>query len=385
MPVQVNIFLLLFGALQGLFLSFLLSKKKAFNSGYFFLISYLLIMILQITLKVMSKIWLTDTMMPLYVFSYQLPFLYGPLVYLFVKQITGRSLVPGDIIHFMPLIAVIIHFLFDDAYHYTPPILVPFFDVKWRLFLQLLSLTAYHLVAFRYWFSYQAALKARFSEIQQLRLKWVQQFVLVSFIVCTVISFIIYFMYILYPYHQNIRFGFVILTFFIYWISYCAWNQPAIFNILQGEGRSPDEIMIPKLSVHHPARKYSNSGLSEKEMSKILAALEKLMLTGKPFLLPDLTIDKLAAQVSCSRHHLSQVLNQQLGRSFYDYINYHRVEEAKQALLDPARADHKIASIGYDAGFNSLSAFNDVFKKYTGLSPSQFQKQMPFQSRKQRV
>ena len=65
MPLQVNIFLLLFGALQGIFLSVVLLKKKVHQSGYFFLVAYLGVMILQITLKVMSKIWLLNNLMPL--------------------------------------------------------------------------------------------------------------------------------------------------------------------------------------------------------------------------------------------------------------------------------------------------------------------------------
>jgi len=56
-------------------------------------------------------------------------------------------------------------------------------------------------------------------------------------------------------------------------------------------------------------------------------------------------------------------------------VNHYRVEEAKQLLLEPAKEDHKIASIAYDAGFNSLSTFNDVFKKITGTTPSQFRKE----------
>jgi AraC-like DNA-binding protein len=88
-----------------------------------------------------------------------------------------------------------------------------------------------------------------------------------------------------------------------------------------------------------------------------------------------LNIDKLSKLISSNRHHLSQVLNQKLGLSFYDYINTYRVNEAKILLTDAARADHKIAAIAYDAGFNSLSAFNDVFKKMTGQTPSQYRKQ----------
>ena len=65
----------------------------------------------------------------------------------------------------------------------------------------------------------------------------------------------------------------------------------------------------------------------------------------------------------------------QLNKSFYDCINQYRVEEAKLLLIDPSKSAHKIASIAFDAGFNSISTFNDVFKKITGQTPSQYRKQ----------
>jgi AraC-like DNA-binding protein len=71
------------------------------------------------------------------------------------------------------------------------------------------------------------------------------------------------------------------------------------------------------------------------------------------------------------------VLNDTIGLSFYEYVNCYRVSEAKALLSDASRKDHKIASIAYDAGFNSLSSFNDVFKKMTGQTPSQYRKLPP--------
>ena len=104
----------------------------------------------------------------------------------------------------------------------------------------------------------------------------------------------------------------------------------------------------------------------------------------KVFLDPEITIDKLAGMVNTNRHFLSQVLNERAGQSFYDYINQYRVDEAKRLLRAPEYSNQKIASIAYDAGFNSLSAFNEVFKKVTGATPSQFKKDEQQVSRQQR-
>jgi len=104
-----------------------------------------------------------------------------------------------------------------------------------------------------------------------------------------------------------------------------------------------------------------------------------------PYLDPTITIDELASTIDSNRHHVSQVLNEKLKKSFYDYINHYRVDEAKILLADPGKSSYKIASIAYEAGFNSLSTFNDVFRKLAGQTPSQFRKQPLEISQKKRV
>jgi len=71
-------------------------------------------------------------------------------------------------------------------------------------------------------------------------------------------------------------------------------------------------------------------------------------------------------------HILSQVINEQLSSNFNDFINSYRVEEAKKMLMNPEMKNFTIASIAYDSGFNTLSAFNVAFKKFTGITPPQF-------------
>jgi AraC-like DNA-binding protein len=139
----------------------------------------------------------------------------------------------------------------------------------------------------------------------------------------------------------------------------------------------PDNRVRPvstRLIVHRPAKKYANSKMTVEERAAILDAVQRVMDQRKPFLNPELNIDELASLVNCSRHRLSQALNETLDQSFYDFVNHHRVEQAMQLLTDESREAHKISSIAYDAGFNSLSTFNDVFKKVTGLTPSQYKK-----------
>ena len=58
----------------------------------------------------------------------------------------------------------------------------------------------------------------------------------------------------------------------------------------------------------------------------------------------------------------------------FDFVNGYRVDEVKSRLKDPKNSQYTILSIAYDSGFNSKSSFNIIFKKFTGLTPSQFVK-----------
>ena len=98
------------------------------------------------------------------------------------------------------------------------------------------------------------------------------------------------------------------------------------------------------------------------------------MESDKPYLDGDLTLAALADQLSISRHHLSQIINERLGLNFFEVVNRHRVEEAKRMLLDEAYQHLNIASIGFEAGFNSISALNAAFRKHAGMTPSQYRK-----------
>jgi AraC-like DNA-binding protein len=61
-----------------------------------------------------------------------------------------------------------------------------------------------------------------------------------------------------------------------------------------------------------------------------------------------------------------------MNKTFYDLVNGYRVEEAKRLLLNPNNRSFTILSVGFEAGFNSKTTFNTVFKKFTGLTPTDF-------------
>jgi AraC-like DNA-binding protein len=94
----------------------------------------------------------------------------------------------------------------------------------------------------------------------------------------------------------------------------------------------------------------------------------------KPYLNAELTIQDLSSALNISKHHLTQVLNHSIGKNFFNFINEYRIEAVKKKIEDKKFAHLTLLAIAYDCGFNSKSSFNNIFKQYTGLTPSEYKK-----------
>lgn len=122
-------------------------------------------------------------------------------------------------------------------------------------------------------------------------------------------------------------------------------------------------------------KKYSRSGLRPRQAETYLERLHAYLKEERPYLRRDLTIQDIALALEVPQHHLTQTINELLEKNFYTLINEYRVEEVKERLLDPKYKHLTVLAIAHDAGFNSKSSFNMTFKKYVGLTPSQYRKQ----------
>ena len=102
--------------------------------------------------------------------------------------------------------------------------------------------------------------------------------------------------------------------------------------------------------------------------------LDELMRKEKLYLQPELDLDALSRRLGWSRNEVSAAINGHFGLNFYDYVNGFRIREVQSLMEDPKRRQFTIVALAFDAGFNSKPTFNAVFKKQTGLTPSQYQR-----------
>ncbi len=105
--------------------------------------------------------------------------------------------------------------------------------------------------------------------------------------------------------------------------------------------------------------------------------LRKVMLEHRLFVDPSLKLKKVADELQVSPHLLSQFLNDNLGQSFSDFVNEHRIDAAADLLQ--TNNNLTIEGVGAEVGFRSKSSFYAAFKKKYAMTPNQFLRQVKAQ------
>lgn len=120
-------------------------------------------------------------------------------------------------------------------------------------------------------------------------------------------------------------------------------------------------------------KKYKNTSISDEVAHHINQQLTTVFEAEKLYRNSDLKLNTLAEKLNVNSHQLSQFLNDNLQKSFNQYINEFRIEEAKGLM----QKNHQftLEAIGNEAGFSSKSTFYSTFKKIVGITPAQFRKQ----------
>lgn len=120
--------------------------------------------------------------------------------------------------------------------------------------------------------------------------------------------------------------------------------------------------------------KYSQSQFSNADLDKLKQELEEIMEQKKPYLNAKLLKYELAELISINAPELSRLLNEKIGMSFFEYVNYYRINEFIRLAKSPVAQQKTLLGLAQEAGFNSKSTFNKSFKQIIGCPPSEYLK-----------
>lgn len=157
---------------------------------------------------------------------------------------------------------------------------------------------------------------------------------------------------------------FSILVFFC-WIIYNGLQSPELF-------RDDEYTPVSVKDILNEEKKKPVSSLADSDYR--IEKVRKFMLEQEAYLDPTLSLNSLARSTNIPSRELSLLINHQLNKHFFDYVNEFRIEKAKELLKNPDKKDLTILEILYDVGFNSKSSFNTAFKKNCGLTPTQYRR-----------
>jgi len=228
-------------------------------------------------------------------------------------------------------------------------------------------------IALSFWFlkqlkKHDLSIKTYYSFIEPIKLRWFKHFIIVILIInaLLLVVFLIY------------NFGFIADVKTVYDVLNGSIVISFLFLSFNGIKQYSYVQFKDNLDAkNHPSQekeKYNTSPLSESKLKIIFQSIDTLFKKEKIFLKPQLKIGEVAEQLNIPSHHLSQAINVQFGKTFFDYVNTFRVAELKEKLKEPENKKFTIISLAYESGFNSKASVNRIFKEQTGNTPSQYQK-----------
>jgi AraC-like DNA-binding protein len=378
-PLKLDIFavIIFLGVIQGLFLSyFFLSKKirqKPSNLYLGFLMLTLSLVILEIhmvyTGYMYQVIWIDN-------FSEAFTFAISPLMYFYIySSISGKS--PKRVwIHMLPmffwLIYSIWYFIYPYEikqlffiYHNYPDIPVEIPEVlpdddpiglrKYILELTMLQFLAYLIASLFYIKKSFKTLGISFFSSGISSISWLRNFIFLMFAVLISVG-------VASSYFEG-DLGMYIVGSLISAVIYAT-----SFNVIRSSDYFKENIDDP----FHPKLKYEKSTLQDTEKELIIEQLKQCMEVDKEFKNNLVSLPSISKKLNFPVHHISQVINEKLGQTFFEMIAVYRIQEAKSILEDSSKEHLIIEEIAEEVGYNSKSAFNRSFKKIVGITPSEY-------------
>ena len=304
--------------------------------------------------------------------------LHGPFLYAYVMTlVTGKHrFTPGDFTHLLPFGLFVLYILAASLNPSlsarlslenvspgdNPPLLFTVF-----LLMTALSGTVYFILTLKLFRKLSLDIANIFSNTAEVDPYWIRILVIVFGTVWTALITVTVLHHVFSMFSMVFCTDglFLSLSVFVIAVGWFGLKQKIIFS-------TESTAVVTGTISDQP--KYSGSRLTEEDAEAYATRLIKYMETGKPYLDPDLSLPQLSDNLDIPVHYLSQVINGRYGLNFHDFVNRYRVEEFKEKVGSAEFVNFTLLGIAFECGFNSKSAFNRVFRQFTGVTPSQYKK-----------
>ncbi|MCQ2541702.1 MAG: helix-turn-helix domain-containing protein [Lachnospiraceae bacterium] len=87
----------------------------------------------------------------------------------------------------------------------------------------------------------------------------------------------------------------------------------------------------------------------------------------------DISLDEISETLNISPYYFSKLFKENQGEGFIEYLTRKRIDKAKLMLTDPEKS---IKEIGIACGYSDPNYFSRIFKKSTGMTPSEYKEKL---------
>jgi len=377
----------LIGFIQALFFAVLLINKKAKTLSDMILPVWLFILGLHLLLLFFLYKSIFKEYHIFIILHLSLPLIHFPLFYLYVNTLVNKinKFKAGNFLHFIPFFVFIIFYLVfanNDllySYDFLHSNNIPHNIIHFNLIINIISGFIYLTLCLIQLNKFNKKIKEYYSNIDKIQLKWLAHLIVGIWIVLmTGILYIMATRWFQTELNYSIDFFmYGSLTIFIFFIGYYSSKKTYLVTRVELNNDTKPDTTIKEADKNNleEHNKYHIYGLKKKEAGKLKDKLIVYIEKNKPYLESNLSLSQLADSLDIYKHYLTQVLNDELKTNFYDFINNYRVEEVKRLITEDKHKHYTLLAIALEAGFNSKSSFNRIFKKITGFTPSQYKNQ----------
>lgn len=289
----------------------------------------------------------------------------GPLFYLYVSKLTHPQQKSGssDLLHFTPVLLELLALALEiaESYRTGQPTYTTLVFQQVNPVLQIMaiasSLVYLHLCDRRIKAHY-AGLQDSLMDRPLLKYRWLRRLIKASIFLC--VGSLAYAVLDLILHQGKAGPHFCYPFYFFFVVMLCRTAATVLLQPRESAGLVSIAASQP-VPVHLKAK---------------ASWLKQEMTARRYYEDPDLSLGTLAEKVGLTPHELSRLINTAVKKSFNDFINEYRVVDAARKIADPAYENMTLLGIGFEAGFNSKTSFNRIFKEMTGKSPTEYKKQM---------
>ncbi len=301
-------------------------------------------------------------------------FLHGPALWFYIKSLSDPDFrfKPLYLLHFIPFIFFTV-FQYFNFISLTVPEKILFLEND--LFKEMISYKITVLAIGVSTISYNSLtlslirrrrnkLMQQYSKIEDIDLGWLNVLTIAA-LICYSVNVALFTLDLIFHFATYKYLMFltnIFATVYVLFLGYFGIRQGNIFI---------NSVAVTRKSDGKPASHETPSPAMTTD-DAFIRTLIRSMEEKQPYLDPEITILRLSEILNVRTEVLSEVLNSRLGQNFFDFVNKYRVEEFKVQSILKVNSHLSIMGIAYNCGFNSKASFYRAFRKFEGISPTDY-------------